>query len=40
MTHPIAIRRVRGRRPRLLDLFSCAGRAALAALARALEVAA
>ncbi|MGW4552456.1 DNA methylase [Streptomyces sp. NPDC004365] len=28
MTHPIGIRRARGRRPRLLDLFSCAGGAA------------
>ncbi|MGQ5649494.1 class I SAM-dependent methyltransferase [Streptomyces sp. EKR5.2] len=28
MTHPIRIRRVRGRRPRLLDLFCCQGGAA------------
>ncbi len=29
MTQPTIIRRVRGRRPRLLDLFSCAGGAAM-----------
>jgi DNA (cytosine-5)-methyltransferase 1 len=40
MTQPTPIRRVRGHRPRLLDLYCCAGRAALATLAPALEVAA
>ncbi len=51
MTQPTTIRRVRGRRPRLLDLYCCQGgagkayaehigRAALAQLAPALGVAA
>jgi hypothetical protein len=39
MTQPTTLRRD-GERPLLLDLFSCAGRAYLATLAPALEVAA
>ncbi|MFH8338977.1 hypothetical protein [Streptomyces sp. AM6-12] len=40
MTQLTTIRRVRGQHPRLLDLYCCQGRAALAQLPPALEAAA